>query len=240
MKKRLFFGMHVLGWGMILLVILMGAVFSVAADDELYFRLQENADILPSAGISKADLREVDARLADYLFAPMQTDLAFDNRPIEVFGKLQPPFNARELAHLLDCRRLLSITSPTLATAALLLCGALLVGLGGRKIARARGIAAYLAAALILAPIAALGIWAAVDFSGAFAFFHRVLFTNDLWLLDPRTDLLIRICPASMFASMGLRIALRALGALLGVLLLYTLFYKLDRRKKVQYERADL
>jgi len=76
---------------------------------------------------------------------------------------------------------------------------------------------AWLAPLVLLAPLGAFALWAAVDFDGAFTFFHRLLFTNDLWLLDPRTDLLIRICPQSMFAAMGLRIALLSLGGMAGV-----------------------
>ena len=44
-----------------------------------------------------------------------------------------------------------------------------------------------------------------------------MLFDNDLWLLDERTDLLIRICPEEMFAAMGLRIALSSGLAMAGV-----------------------
>lgn len=238
MKKRLFFGLHVLGWGMVMLVLLMGAVYSVAADDELYFRLQMAADILPSAGISGDDLQILDERLAGYLLSPMRADVAFDNREMQVFGRFQPPFSERELEHLCDCRRLLSITDPTPAKAALLLLGLLMLCMGGRKGARSGKIEACLAAVLILAPLAAFGLWAALDFDAAFAFFHRCLFTNDLWLLNPRTDLLIRICPAGMFAGMGLRIALRAALPILGLPLLVYLLFRvekwLNKRKKEQ------
>ena len=89
-------------------------------------------------------------------------------------------------------------------------------------------------------PLGLLGVWAAVDFSSAFAFFHELLFTNDLWLLDPRTDLLIRICPSSMFAQMGLRIGLRAAAALLGIPGLLTALFKLSQRKRKQNENAEL
>lgn len=240
MKKGFFFGLNVLGWMMALLALLMGAVYGVAANDALYFRLQMDADILDSAGISHADLRELDARLANYLFASMQEDMAFDNREIAVFGRMQPPFNARELDHLHDCRRLLSQTAPSALHAWMIVCGAAFARCGGKGGRRLRMHASWLAAALLIAPIAALGIWAAIDFSSAFALFHRILFTNDLWLLDPQTDLLIRICPQSMFRVMGARIGLGALAALLGVPALYTLFYKLDQRKKEAYEAADL
>ena len=70
---------------------------------------------------------------------------------------------------------------------------------------------------ILLIPLGAFALWAIVDFDSAFTFFHRLLFTNDLWLLDPRTDLLIRICPESMFMAMGLRVGLWSLAALIAV-----------------------
>lgn len=222
MKKRVFFGMNTLGWLMILVVLLMLAVYGVASDDDLYFQLQMEAGILDSAGISQADLRILDKRLADGLFVPVNADASFDNREIEVFGKQQPPFNERELEHLYDCRRLISPIQPGVLYVLLLATGALLLFCGRRGRRSGRLHAVWLALALLLLPLMVFGIWAAIDFDAAFTFFHHLLFTNDLWLLDPATDLLIRICPQSMFAEMGLRIARRAAFMLLGVPLVLT------------------
>ena len=222
MKKRVFFGMNTLGWLMIFVVLLMLAVYGVASDDDLYFQLQMEAGILDSAGISQADLRILDKRLADGLFVPVNADASFDNREIEVFGKQQPPFNERELEHLYDCRRLISPIQPSILYVLLLAAGALLLFCGGRGRRSGRLHAAWPALALLLLPLMVFGIWAAIDFDTAFTFFHHLLFTNDLWLLDPATDLLIRICPQSMFAEMGLRIARRAAFMLLGVPLVLT------------------
>ena len=220
------------GWWMVFTVLLMLAVYSVASDDGLYYQLQTEAGVLDTAGISAADLRLLDERLSDGLFAPLNADTAFDNREMEVFGSMQPPFNARELTHLYDCRRLLSPTQPGMLYAVLLLAAALLIFAGRRLRPEVVG-SAWLASALVLLPIVMLGIWAAVDFNSAFGFFHRLLFTNELWLLDPATDLLIRICPASMFESMGLRIALRAAAVLLGIPAVLTILKRIsDTRKR--------
>ena len=54
-----------------------------------------------------------------------------------------------------------------------------------------------------MALIGGLTAWGIADFDSLFTAFHRLLFSNDLWLLDPKTDLLIRICPESMFAEMA-------------------------------------
>ena len=63
----------------------------------------------------------------------------------------------------------------------------------------------------ILAAVTLVILLACIDFNSLFVLFHKLAFTNDLWLLNPATDLLIRICPISMFMSMGARIGLIAL-----------------------------
>ncbi len=53
----------------------------------------------------------------------------------------------------------------------------------------------------VLAVVTAVIILACIDFDSLFVLFHKVAFTNDLWLLDPRTDLLIRLMPIEFFIS---------------------------------------
>lgn len=45
------------------------------------------------------------------------------------------------------------------------------------------------------------------DFSKYFIVFHHIFFDNDLWLLDPATDMLINIVPEPFFMDTALRIA---------------------------------
>lgn len=194
-----------LGLVALMLIVILTALHAVGTDDALYFKLQTEAGILPQAGVSEEELRSIDRRLADYLRG--------DSAALEE----DPPFNAREMTHMADCQRLFAllrkVRSRLIPWAVLLIVGGAYLLQNRRKARRC----AYLAPLILLAPLGAFAIWAAVDFDGAFTFFHRLLFTNDLWLLDPRTDLLIRICPESMFAAMGLRIALLGLGGMAGV-----------------------
>ena len=194
-----------LGLVALMLILILTAVHTVGTDGELYYRLQTKAGILPAAGITDDELRRLDHRMAAYLggdAAALEDD---------------PPFNDREMAHMADCFRLFALLRKVRARLApwevLLIAGGAWL-LQDRRHARR---CAWLSPLILLVPLGAFAIWAAVDFDGAFVFFHRLLFTNDLWLLDPRTDLLIRICPESMFAAMGLRIALWSVVVLLGV-----------------------
>ena len=52
-----------------------------------------------------------------------------------------------------------------------------------------------------------LGVIAAFGFTDAFVLFHRLMFRNDLWLLNPQTDLLIRLMPTAFFERYALLIA---------------------------------
>ncbi|MBE5940222.1 MAG: TIGR01906 family membrane protein [Lachnospiraceae bacterium] len=46
-----------------------------------------------------------------------------------------------------------------------------------------------------------------LNFNRAFTIFHEILFTNDMWLLDPDTDRLINIVPEGFFVDTAIRIA---------------------------------
>ena len=217
-----------LGLVALMLIAILTALHAVGTDADLYYRLQQDAwqtmDAASAAGISDEDLRMLDGRLAAYLSGDgAALDEGEGVAIIPVRGETQPAFNEKEMAHMADCFRLFELLRKVrirlIPWAVLLIVGGAYL-LQDRK--KARRIA-WLSPLLVLIPLGAFGVWAAVDFDGAFTFFHRLLFTNDLWLLDPRTDLLIRICPQSMFAGMGLRIALWSLAALVGVPALATL-----------------
>lgn len=68
--------------------------------------------------------------------------------------------------------------------------------------------------------LAAAGVAAAamVDFSGVFVLFHRLSFSNDLWMMDPRTDLLIRLMPLDFFVRYVTIIACVWIGAMLAMI----------------------
>lgn len=234
MKKQVVFALNTLGWVMLFAALLMGCIRSTGYNPSLYWEQQLEAGILDYAGISEEDLLLLDVNLANYLFGKYDSP----NAEIPVFGQNQPAFNEKELIHLEDCRKLLAPTMSLPLNGFLAIAGVVLALFGKRK---GNVAPVWLASGLILAPIAILALWAAIDFSSAFTFFHKILFTNDLWLLNPDTDLLIRICPASMFADMGLGIALRAAAALLGLPLVLTLLCLIsEKRKKEHHENAEL
>ena len=74
------------------------------------------------------------------------------------------------------------------------------------------------------------------NFSSAFQKFHELLFTNDLWLLDPDTDLLILIVPEEFFMDTAVRIVLVFLFLLLLTLIFSFLFHVKHSEAETQIE----
>ena len=167
------------------LAFLLAMLHIVGTDAGLYLRLQMRAGILPEAGITAEELKSADEALAAYLRG--------DASALE-----GSPFNTVETAHMRDCFDLFVLLRQVTTACAVLAAACLLWGKGA--LIRRGAVRAAAALALFLAALTAWGIF---DFDSLFTAFHRLLFTNELWLLNPETDLLIRICPQSMFAAMA-------------------------------------
>ncbi len=63
--------------------------------------------------------------------------------------------------------------------------------------------------------IGGLTVFAIIDFRSFWIVFHQVLFSNDLWLLDPRTDRLVNMVPLNFF--MTLVFSIIVLGIILNI-----------------------
>lgn len=155
-----------------------------------------------ATGLPEKDYAGVGEMTARYLTGRTET---FQYRLTAEDGSEILCFQPHEAAHMADCRGLIALDTAVCAA-----CGAcLLVTVGwlvlkrGNRQAIGRGMLTGLRAAGLAA--AGLLIWAFADFDGFFVTFHRLAFTNDGWLLDPATDLLIRLMPESFFIRLGLK-----------------------------------
>ena len=124
-----------------------------------------------------------------------------------VHGVEQPVFNEREITHMADVKGLFDLERRVKVVFAVLGLALLLAGIMGRGWARRLLRAGVIGQALWLSLIAFVAVWASIDFDGLFRRFHGLLFTNDLWLLNPETDLMIRMLPEQFFANVAARAA---------------------------------
>ena len=60
--------------------------------------------------------------------------------------------------------------------------------------------------AVLMGLAGALAFYAFLDFNEFWTMFHHIFFRNDLWLLDPNTDILIMMVPETFFFHLVFRI----------------------------------
>ena len=188
-------------WAVILFA-LAAAVYGTAGDGDLLAREMRRHAPPETTGLPETEYTGVGRMTAGYLTGREET---FQYVFSDAEGRRFVCFQPHEAAHMADCRGLIGLAGRLrwiTGTAALLLTAAgiflrLRWDFTGGMLAGLCGAAAV---------FTGITVWALADFDGLFVTFHRLAFTNDGWLLDPRTDLLIRLMPVNFFITLGTRI----------------------------------
>jgi len=194
------------------ITVTLSCIEMTVRDRGFFAREYSKLGTAQTVGLSEEDLQSVTAVLLNYLRGTA------DSLDIEatIANERRLVFNEREKTHMIDVRALyqkgMAVRNGGLI---LLLAGALLFGVlgcrsrsqGARRvlgIAFIRGFWAGCLAVLLL--LAVLGGAVALDFNNFWVTLHKILFTNDLWLLDPARDILIQIVPEPFFMDFVARI----------------------------------
>ncbi len=167
------------------------------------------------SGITPEDLRQVALDLRAY-FNSGDEPLRVRTR---IYGAERELFNAKEVHHMRDVKRLLWGVYGAFAAAAGCLLALTAAGFALQRRAHLPALArrTLWGGGLTVALLIAFGLAATVGFDALFLLFHRVSFANDFWQLDPRTDYLVLLFPQGFWFDATMWAALRALagGALL-------------------------
>ena len=185
-------------WAVILFA-LAAAVYGTAGDGDLLAREMRRHAPPETTGLPETEYTGVGRMTAGYLTGREET---FQYVFSDAEGRRFVCFQPHEAAHMADCRGLIGLAGRLRWIAA---AAALLPAAAGAVLRRRRPFAGGMLAGLCGAAAVFTGItvWALADFDGLFVTFHRLAFTNDGWLLDPRTDLLIRLMPVNFFVTLG-------------------------------------
>ncbi|NLN15455.1 MAG: TIGR01906 family membrane protein [Tissierellia bacterium] len=120
---------------------------------------------------------------------------------------LTPHFNEREVLHMRDVQDLFNLAR-TIKYISFLVSLAIIFLFLYRKEYISLGRTLFYGPFFLYFLLILLAILASKDFTKYFTYFHLVFFDNDLWILDPRTDLMIQMLPEAFFMGMALRILL--------------------------------
>lgn len=208
------------------IVILLITAFEIGAYSDYGWYEKEYAkyEVLDDLEMEMEDVMHVTEEMMSYLRGN-RADLVVDTL---VDGEKREFFNDREKAHMADVQNLF-IGGLWIRRIAMILFVLVIVAMIKTKADWRRLLPkSFLIGLGVFTGITAgAGILFMSDFNKYFTLFHEIFFTNDLWLLDPRTDLLIRMLPEGFFMDMVIRIGLIFLSLLLvGVVISIVALYR--------------
>lgn len=182
-----------------LVTILLLSIDIACFDRGFYQRQYQLSSTANVIEISTEDLTNVTNVLLDYLQDKR------DNLDIEVAiaNQLLPFFNQKEIDHMVDVKVLYMNVRMWLIICGLI--GTLGLVLTGKRY-RDWWKACQRALLVFGAVLSAIAVFALFDFQSFWTQFHLLIFSNDLWLLNPMTDRLIMLVPESFFYSLVIKI----------------------------------
>ena len=165
-------------------------------DADYYMRGYERHGGARTTGMTEEELAEATRQIQEYFRGGPPVSIVVEKE----WGR-EVLFNNREQQHMVDVRNLLNVALRVQEVSLAYVAGVVIVLIATRRADGVRTIARWITAASIFtfAVFAVLGVLAIGDFSAFWTQFHLLSFTNDLWLLDPRTDYMIRLYPLSFW-----------------------------------------
>lgn len=198
----------------VLLFLVAGSVAWAVNDPGLYRSGFQRYHVAARSGITNADLLDIGADLRRYFNSGVEP-LAVS---APIYGVEQRVFNAREVAHMHDVKRLVRGVYWVAVGSAIWILVAIAAHLSLRRhawLVTSARLAVWGGVATLVA-VFGVGLAAVANFERLFLLFHQLSFANDLWILDPRTDYLLILFPAGFWFDATMRVALTSvLGALL-------------------------
>lgn len=145
---------------------------------------------------------------------------------------LKPYFNDREISHMKDVSNLFSFAGFVQKFSSIFIIIFIIYFILSKydniKLDNIKYLRNSLIVIILLILIFAL--FMSFDFSSAFIKFHHLFFDNDLWILDPKTDIMIRMLPEHFFLSIAINILLKFLSIIIGLIIIFTIYLNLSKK----------
>ena len=187
------------------LAIVSTNVRTLALDPSFYEKGQIKFGAMQTIGLTLEQIQASSRSLANY-FGSSQGDLASE---LQKQGLPSSFFNNRETLHLKDVKDIIvrvgTLQQLALGYGLLFLIGNLIFWRKG--LLRRIGKTFLWGSGITLAALILFGALSLTDFSDLFLTFHLVSFSNNLWILDPKTSYLIRMFPSGFFFEASLTMA---------------------------------
>lgn len=211
-------------------VLLVVSIQLTAFDESFYVNQYNKLNTAETIGISQDDLSQVTAELLDYIKGKRSS---LDNIQAQINGSIREVFNDREKAHMVDVKDLFGFASRVrnISIISILLLSVILY-FNGKDNPISYFARSYLvAAAALLALLIIMVPLIQSNFTYYWDQFHYLFFDNDLWILNPETDIMIQMVPEPFFNQAVIRVISLFTGGcfLIGVFSVWILRHQLQK-----------
>ncbi|MCT4688159.1 TIGR01906 family membrane protein [Vallitalea sp.] len=183
--------------GVLLFFILLFTSVEVVAYNINHYQCQyERHDILEQTNMSLDELTKVTINMIAYLKDSRES---LDMKAV-INGREQEVFGEREKSHMVDVKKIFVIGTYIRNISLIIFVIAIsYMAITNKKMLTITfSMVKYVFAVIIMLILILSGLLL-IDFNKYFTIFHEIFFSNDLWLLDPKTDILINIVPEIFF-----------------------------------------
>lgn len=215
-------------FSMIVFLLIVSVEMAIYTDFRFYEKEYKKYRVLDDLEMKMKDVMFVTHEMMDYLHGK-RTDLIVNTT---VDGKKREFFNDREKQHMEDVHNIFlgGIKLRNIVAVIMIVGGISLISSKAKwKLLLAKW---YMRISCL---ITIMGIGIAYvfsqDFEKYFVKFHKVFFDNDLWLLDPDPNLMIRMLPEGFFVDFSVRIGIFVTIALVVSFMASFLVYRSQRNK---------
>jgi len=211
-------------------ILFTNALLIVNLDSFYEFEFQKN-NTSYKTGITKSDLEKIVDHTQDF-FNEKSNEKIYMNTYIN--GVEKQLFNEKEIIHMVDVKVLLNNIKliSVLMWSVIIICILIYFKLNNKNKTKLLKSAAksYLKFSFSITAFILIAIL--IGFRWIFYLFHIISFDNDLWILDPRKDYLIKIFEEIFFMDATIMIGILALSSSIIFLLISNIINKYNQKGK--------
>lgn len=187
-----------------ILNLFITAIFTLSFNGRFYDKMYSKLEVAETIGISDNDLNKATTGLLDYIKGNR------DNLDITVVveGDSVQMFNQKEIDHMVDVKNLYQFVFDFRSITTIFVAIMILTSIGVGDYVNFKLNRNILQASLIFLVLGVgfIGSYAVLDFESFWISFHELIFTNELWLLNPNVDRLIMMVPYEFFLGLVMQI----------------------------------
>lgn len=187
-----------------MLFTLLGSIFINAYNRSFYVNEYDKYALAGYTGLSRDDYQKGMDVLLDYI-QDKRDDITLE---VTMNGQNQYLFNQREIDHMVDVKALATSAFHVMICCGLTTVILLFILIRYHALTLKSYRSCFIGFHLVLIGLLiGLAIMVFSDFNAFWTTFHHIFFPgNDLWLLDPATDAMIRMLPGELFNDLVVRI----------------------------------